>query len=357
MISGVYTKELTVIYNAPKPEKILFTEDDLYHSDTFAFGSIIGSITNKSTSAYALLPIIENKYGKDSEEYRILNSRLQQCCKAQSAQIDKTKIGRDVKGIPKIWTEKQDNELYNHILLNRHPYFFRYLYKEANKKYKQHYKNYNDMCLMYFNMTIDELLTLHQKTIKQQKFIEKYYEKMPLIYSNSTMNLLCRYIENINFEISSKIRINCSQDLYKIYKDNNLAYDETIYTKIKSIVDEFLKDKRNEHSNSKSSNDFQSENENKDNLEEIEVSNNYDDLKIKLLQYGDANIVTNCLVDYFYINSSTNKDILWAMFGNVMFDNVKYNSNFSGKTKFPMPSNDGDILYLGERYKWEEVIL
>ena len=88
MIKGVYKDELPVTYNAPKPEKIIFTEDDLYHSDTFAFGSIIGSITNKSTSGYALMPIIEKKYGKDSEEYKILNSRLQQCCKAQSAQID-----------------------------------------------------------------------------------------------------------------------------------------------------------------------------------------------------------------------------------------------------------------------------
>ena len=88
MIKGVYKDELPVVYEAPKPEKIIFTKDDLYKADTFAFRSIIGSITNKSTSAYALLPIIEKEYGKDSAEFSILESRLQQCCKAQSAQID-----------------------------------------------------------------------------------------------------------------------------------------------------------------------------------------------------------------------------------------------------------------------------
>ena len=36
----------------PKPEKILFTDEDLYKADLFSFGSI-GSITNKG-SGYAL---------------------------------------------------------------------------------------------------------------------------------------------------------------------------------------------------------------------------------------------------------------------------------------------------------------
>lgn len=88
VINGVYTDELTITYDPPKPEKIIFTEDDLYKADVFSFGSIIGNITNKSSSAYALLPLIEQRYGKDSDEYIILNKRIQQCCKAQSAQID-----------------------------------------------------------------------------------------------------------------------------------------------------------------------------------------------------------------------------------------------------------------------------
>lgn len=88
MIDSVDHSALTVTYNVPKPEKKLFTRDDLYNSDLFAFGSAIGSITNKGTSAYALLPVLEEKYGKDSEEYKLCYSRLKQCCVAQSKQID-----------------------------------------------------------------------------------------------------------------------------------------------------------------------------------------------------------------------------------------------------------------------------
>ena len=79
---------MTVTYDAPKPQKKVFTQVDLFNADKFSFGSAIGSITNKGTNAYALLPVIEKKYGRESEEYKILLSRLQQCCVAQSKQID-----------------------------------------------------------------------------------------------------------------------------------------------------------------------------------------------------------------------------------------------------------------------------
>lgn len=88
MIKGVYKNELPVVYDAPKPSKIIFTEDDLFESDKFGFGSIIGSITNKSSAAYAKITNLKEEFGEDSEEYRLTKSRLQQCCKAQSAQID-----------------------------------------------------------------------------------------------------------------------------------------------------------------------------------------------------------------------------------------------------------------------------
>lgn len=88
MIRRVYKHELPVTYDVPKPKKKIFTKEDLYQSDLFGFGSIIGSITNKSTAAYALLPLLEETYGEDSKEVQLTLSRLKQCCVAQSKQID-----------------------------------------------------------------------------------------------------------------------------------------------------------------------------------------------------------------------------------------------------------------------------
>jgi hypothetical protein len=84
VINGVYKDEVPVICEMPKPEKILFTDDDLHKADLLSFGSIIGQITNKSTSIYVLL----NRFEKDSEEYKTLMNRLKMCTKLQAFQID-----------------------------------------------------------------------------------------------------------------------------------------------------------------------------------------------------------------------------------------------------------------------------
>ena len=128
VLDGVYEHELPVVYEAPKPEKIIIQEDDLYKADLFSFGSIIGSITNKSTSAYAILPLFK----KDSKEHQVTMNRIRMCTKLQSAQIDKAKIGKDVKGIPKIWVDyekikkddmdevKETKEFNNNLLLDKY---------------------------------------------------------------------------------------------------------------------------------------------------------------------------------------------------------------------------------------------
>jgi hypothetical protein len=85
ILNGVYENELPVVYDAPKPVPTEITDEKLYESDLFSFGSIIGSITNKSTSGYALLPLLK----ENTEEYNITMNRIKMCTKLQSAQIDK----------------------------------------------------------------------------------------------------------------------------------------------------------------------------------------------------------------------------------------------------------------------------
>ena len=68
---------------------------------------------------------------------------------------------------------------------------------------------------------------------------------------------------------------------------------------------------------------------------------------------GNVGKVINCAIDYFYINNPTkNKDIMWAMFGKSITANMKRKID---KVYFPMPDDNGDIKYLGERYSRQEV--
>lgn len=104
MIRCVYKDELPVVYDAPKPVKKLFTRQDLFASDKFGFGSKIGAITNKGTTGYALLPLLEERYGKDSKQVALVESRIKQCCVAQSKQIDMQMSLHTVTYVETWWT-------------------------------------------------------------------------------------------------------------------------------------------------------------------------------------------------------------------------------------------------------------
>lgn len=372
MINSVYKNELPVVYDAPKPEKIIFTEDNLYESDTFSFGSIIGSITNKSSNGYALLPIIEKRFKKDSQEYNLLKSRLQQCCKAQSAQIDKAKIGRAVKGIPKVWINRNKirrnkrgdkidkherrKKLYNSVLLNRYPYFFRYVYRDTNKKYKKYLDEKNGICKQKFNMSFEELESLKRKNSEQRKFIDDFYEYSPVVVSDSSMNLLCKYIEGINFNISERTKIKTSENVFELYKSKRFGYEE-YYDSVTNIVKEYMRDRKFEMTmitpDENDEDDY-----NVDKIDSSSFDEKIYELQNRLSKINpNPKIVLNCLIDYFYKERPTsNKDILWKTYGKYIYQNIKENSN-TNIVIFPFPSDseDFDLTYLGYNYKIREV--
>jgi hypothetical protein len=370
IINGVFEDELPVVYNPPTPQKIVFTDEDLYKADTFSFGSIIGSITNKSSNAYALLPNIEKQYGIESEEYKIIISRLKQCCKAQSAQIDKAKIGREVKGIPKLWIHKQEIKMdenkkvleseaivkektfYNSTLLNKYPYFFKYLYKDAKKKYNKYCEENEITCHQKYKMSFKKLRELERLSIEQKEFIEDYYKYMPLTYSNSPMNLLCRYIESINFEISQKIKSLDNKDIIKCYQNDAHPYSEEEYNNIITVL-------KNHVSGIRYDKLLPDDNEDKDFHFDEDVVGEYkvdnDTLEKNINKIcSDVYLVVNVLLTYFYlVKPSANKDILWSTYGKYIYKNVKEKKLI--KTVFPFPDKKGNIEYLGTKFLLKEI--
>ena len=241
------------------------------------------------------------------------------------------------------------NECLNHILLNKHPYFFRYLYKETNNKIRKYIKTQDTLCLHVHNMTLKELMDLEQRTEQQQKFLDDYYLKAPVIYSNSTMNMLCKYLEGFKQTISQQVAIVDQTDFYELYKKPNVKYSERTYRRIKNTMLDHLKTKEN--SNYIGAYTLELNRKSTDSMwfDEREI------LKTKfLIIVDDIDVIVNCLVDFFYkerIKSS--KDVLWFGFGDVMFKNVQQNTK--EKIYFPMEDKNGDISYFGKKFSWKEV--
>lgn len=362
ILNSIFQDELPVVYDAPKSNSVILTNEDLYKADLFAFGSIIGSITNKSTSAYALLSLFD----KESKEYKILTNRLKMCTKLQSAQIDKAKIGRNVKGIPSIWVRRQkisaddneevikEKELLNSILLDKHPYFFIHLYKNTYYKYKKYVKSNDLSSQQKFGLTLNDLLNKKNRNKKEQSFVDAYYRFLPVIDSNSVMNILCRHIESIDFNIKNKLKIDSSIDLYKLYMRDDIIKNQDTYQKVLNEYKTFMKELKD--LNTMGIN----QNANKEQFDEESdriVNNIYDDFKSRMFKICSyAYELTNYLVEIFYCEyKSSNKDILWNSFGKYIFSNIK--SNTKESIFFPMPNKEGGIVYLNKKYKLEEVII
>lgn len=361
VIKGVYRDELPVIYDAPKPSKIIPEEDDLYKADTFSFNSIIGGLTNKSTSGYALLASLP----PESEEYKITLKRIKSITKAQSAQIDKTKIGQEVKGIVPKWVnyqstpkdkeesekEKYDRELNNRILLDKHPYFFTHLYSGTKKKYKEHVKKYEILALQRLGMSLDELKSVKRKNDEQLSFMDEFYRKSPVIESDCVMNKICKRIESVDFEIKNLLKLDNELDIHESFLNKDVEFNQDTYKKVKKKYVEFNSIIRSEMNNTQGS-----------------IKTSYDDsivqdinvvrekLKVELSKVcSNEKELMNYIIHMFYVvNKNSNKDVMWTLFGDEIVQNLM---NKNRSIYLPIQDDDGEIEYLNKKYTVKKVEL
>ena len=314
ILDSVFTDELTVTYDPPKTEKSKVTPRKLYIADKFSFGTKIGAITNKSTSAYALLPIIEEKYGKDSDEYRLLISRLQQCCKAQSAQIDKSKIGRKVKDIPDAWLGDSDTSL------TKQPYFFTYLYKSTRKKYRDYIERADLFSQNNFGLQLDELLDLSKECLNkpQRDFLDEYEKDLPVIHSKSSMNLLCYHIEKFIKDIDLTLKRK-NRGSHNFVSEYSQPVSLDLRNNITSVLKDFNRDllsvkaemgRRKLVRNKSKANTYK----------KVMINGHIANLKIRLRDLFDTDeAMARSLINVFYVdNNSFKKKTLWHYLGGII---------------------------------------
>lgn len=357
VLDSIFKNEYPVVYESPKVDKVCFTEKDLYIADKFTFGSIIGAITNKGTTGHALLPHIESKYGKDDWRYKTLLNRVKMTCKLQNAQIDKAKIGREVKGIPKVWTERkyihdnysgEEKDGLLEIMLDRHPYFFIHLYQDTANKYKNYVSNSEITCNVKFGISISELEKLENKTEKQLEFISNYHKYMPVVDNDSVMNNICRYLENFDYGIKSYIKIPESEGYHEILMRRDSIFDSETFETIKEAHNKAIKSIA-ELKIMSSGNDKNKYNDST----ASQTLNVYSTYKDKLeLAYSESDLVDYMVYLYYVDKKSLNKDLLWNVFGEEIFKNVADKSH--KPFLFPIKDIEGDIEYLGVKYKLKE---
>lgn len=353
ILRSIYTDSLPVAYEKGSTGKFINDYEDLCNADILAFGSRIGHITNKSTSMYAMLPM----YEKDSEEYKELEKRLILTRVAQGNEIDRAK-GIVTKPFPKHWTnyntiKEEDTEeviekknMFNNIIVDRKPLFFRYRYTKDRNDYKKYYDSRNEYSLTMFNKTIEELMKKENKSNFEKEFVSNFLRFSPLLDTDCEMNNISKYMASIEFNIRSKIKKIINPNIYTSFI-KGFDLDNEVYNNIKNILlkyYEIIKEK--DYACVKS---FDSE-------IVIDLNSEFEDLKNNLNnQCSNGFQLCDYVVTLFYNElKSKNKMLMWKLCGKYIYANVK--SNFDS-CLIPVITEDDDFdfKYMEKKFKIKEI--
>ena len=352
-LKGAKREELPIMYDKEAVPTQKITLPNQVRCDIKGLDTKVGQITNYSTSMLAMLPLFKGE--KQQDQKQEIETRLKLLRELQGAEIDKIK-GTAPPNFPKSWRHwvhinKDDDDItkaekykYNSMVVKKKPYFFIYLYSTLMNDYKNYEKNFNSISLTHFGVPIKALLRKKDHTEGEMNLLRKYRKYSPVLETDCVMNILCKEIENVEFDI--KYKPNCTSLLPKFADRTEIDEDKIVklielykgykaqrkYKGIEALVDnEGIQD---------------------DDMNEIlrgVLYANRDEYKNNML---DLFTSSKELFNHLVVMCERNNwscDCIWDIVGDDIVDIIPY-----GNTQVVVEDADG-FEYLGRNYKLEEV--
>ena len=232
-LKGAKREELPIMYDKEIIPTQKITLPNQVRCDIKGLDTKVGQITNYSTSMLAMLPLFKND--KQREQREEIEKRLKLLRELQGAEIDKIK-GTAPPNFPKSWRHwvainKDDDDItkaekykYNSMVVKKKPYFFIYLYSILMDDYKKYEKNFNSISMTHFGLPIKTLLRKKEHTEGELSLLRKYRKYSPVLETDCVMNILCKEIENVEFDI--KYRPNLNSMLPEFMDDTEIDHDK-----------------------------------------------------------------------------------------------------------------------------------
>ena len=289
--------------------------------------------------------------------------------KAQGDSIDSAK-GIKVDPYPTTWIRRQliteedteedkiQKDFLNDICADRKPYFFRYRYPVCEKDYTEFIEAKKMWARGYFHKSLEEILDGSDLSLEEQKFKEDFYRYCPLINYHSPMNNICEYLEEELKVIKNFKQEKTPDEVIQLMQTQEVELYEEIEGVLQSYYNDYMDKKRNLKSRQKGiiKPIVQDEEDNIVNIDQFGkvLRQRAEDFFSNLTNDGNLNeVIANYVVEYYYKKyPSKNKSFVWSVFGKYLIENIKKNTlAISNITTVPFNCQDGDIEYLGAKYK------
>lgn len=339
---------LPISYAKKIASKEVIDEQNMIKSDINGMHSKIGFITNCSSTTYTMIDDLD----KNSLEYKELFRRLKLYRYFQGENIDKAKNG-GAKEMPFYWFKwqrindddgeniKQSKIFNNSLLIEKRPYFFRYIYNDYNRKYLREIKVYDDYCLTKFGKRIKELLNedINDLNVEEKEIVQEFYKYSFFLYNPSLMNSICNYMEkNIKLEIRESKKVDFDWKLL-------INDDKTNYVKVMLMIEIIGKYKR-----------FKKDKKMSDDLSYFSDF----DIYIDFLRNTCFSLISNNICELasiaVYCSYKLKKgplDFAWRLFPEGIIQNLIANTN-AATISIPIKDDNGDIEYLWKKYAMKE---
>ena len=138
--------------------------------------------------------------------------------------------------------EIQEQKRFNQrICAHKKPYFFIYNYDAERINYQKFIEEANSKSTSLYGVSFEEMLKLDDLDNEAERFVQYCSAKCPIDMSPSTMNRICRKIEN---EFDGNFSCENVEFDYRIYKSEN-DIKRVSYFEIKSLCEHYLMDLKN----------------------------------------------------------------------------------------------------------------
>jgi hypothetical protein len=223
-----------------------------------------------------------------------------------------------------------------------------YLYSNYGKDYKQYCDDYDLLAQARFKLFLYELLEKDFSKLSdvQKKFIEEFQKYNTLLDTNCEVNKISEYMQERIKEIKCNTKLSWSKEMVEPMKKQDIGeWDDAKADAIILLHNKYKSGKRS----------FGSiKNEDGGRLQTIEQYNKV--MRQEALRLSDSlGELAYYAIAICYISlEHDNKDFCWSVFGNGIIENLI--DNISDKTiEVPFLDDDGDIEYLGKKYKRKEI--
>jgi hypothetical protein len=362
LINGAYSNNNPITYDKKKAPEMTMTYANIVECDLNGFDTLVGQITNNSTSITAMLPNFpQDRY---PEEHQELINRLKILREIIGSEIDKIKLGVSPE-FPKEWIkqvkiDETDSDIekaikykHNSLVINKKAYFMIYIYDNLKRSYFNHLKQFDLDCKNKYGMSLKELRYKKNKTKDQYAFINSCNYFSCVLDTPCTMNKLCHIFEKLEKDIlydkslNDSILNNFNQHKYEINKDTYNTLHE-YYKQYKSQKQfAYTKPLLNELFNEDDAQEYIMDMSEILGIEFSEKCFNLISNKEQLFEYllslGESYQAKNQPFDYSFI---------WTVLGDDILELIPFNSKVCVETK------DGEegVMYMGSKYKIIEVV-